>query len=116
MSTARRRANRLAARRAPGGSSGIQAVVARDDAVGREDIAVHGRGDVQETFGRVVRERREELRLTQQAVAEASGLHRNYIGGIERGERNPSLTQIVRLAEGLQMHSGALLERFDAAL
>ncbi|HEU4658939.1 MAG TPA: helix-turn-helix transcriptional regulator [Capillimicrobium sp.] len=77
---------------------------------------MHGRGDVQETFGRVVRERREELRLTQQAVAEASGLHRNYIGGIERGERNPSLTQIVRLAEGLQMHSGALLERFDAAL
>jgi transcriptional regulator with XRE-family HTH domain len=65
-------------------------------------------------FGGVVRHRRTELDLTQQALAEASGLHRNYIGGIERGERNPSLTQVVRLADGLGLTTGELFDRFDA--
>lgn len=69
---------------------------------------------VQAALGAVVRERRHELDLTQQELADASGLHRNYIGGIERGERNPSLTQLVRLAEGLRVRPGQLFDRFDA--
>ena len=64
----------------------------------------------------VVRQRRGELDMTQQQLAELSGLHRNYIGGIERGERNPSLTQIVRLAAGLRLASGELLSRLDSRL
>lgn len=49
----------------------------------------------------LVRNRRYELNLTQEEVAERAGLHVNYIGGIERALRNPSLTTLVALANGL---------------
>jgi transcriptional regulator with XRE-family HTH domain len=90
--------------------------VSRRDTRDREHIDVVMRASVSEAFGAVVRDRRAELHLTQQALADACGLHRNYIGGIERGERNPSLTQIVRLADGLALRSGELLSRLDERL
>jgi transcriptional regulator with XRE-family HTH domain len=53
-----------------------------------------------------------ELRLTaghsQEELAHRSGLHRNYVGGIERGERNPSLQNIVKLASSLEVDVGEL--------
>jgi transcriptional regulator with XRE-family HTH domain len=52
-------------------------------------------------FGRAVRELRKERRLSQEELGHRSGLHRNYIGGIERGELNPSLESIARLAQAL---------------
>lgn len=53
-------------------------------------------------FGRNVRRLREALGLTQEALGAAAGLDRSYVGGVERGERNPSLSTIAQLARALQ--------------
>lgn len=47
-------------------------------------------------FGRRVREVRAERGLSQEALADLAGLHRTYVGGIERGERNPNVERIAK--------------------
>jgi transcriptional regulator with XRE-family HTH domain len=61
-------------------------------------------------FGRVVRRIRTSLGLSQEDLADRASIHRTYIGGIERGERNPTLTMIHRLAEALRVSPNSLLE------
>ncbi len=53
-------------------------------------------------FAAKVRNRRHTLSLTQEQLAERADFHVNYVGGIERAERNPSLTSLVAIAKGLQ--------------
>ena len=53
------------------------------------------------SFGRAVRTRRIALGLSQEELADRAGLHRNYIGGIERGERNVGIKAVYALAAGL---------------
>ena len=48
--------------------------------------------------------------MTQEDLAEVSGLDRSYIGGVERGERNPTLSAILRLASSLQVSPAAFFE------
>ena len=52
-------------------------------------------------FGNAVRKARIAAGLTQEDLADRSGLDRSYIGGVERGERNPTLSVIERIAESL---------------
>lgn len=61
-------------------------------------------------FGRVVRRFRVALGLSQEGLADLANIHRTYIGGIERGERNPTLTMIHRLADALGVPATKLLE------
>ena len=60
------------------------------------------RSDAFVTFGAAVRTRRLRIKLTQEKLAELTGLDPTYISGIERGRRNPSLKNIVKIAEALE--------------
>jgi transcriptional regulator with XRE-family HTH domain len=60
-------------------------------------------------FAKKVRMRRHELRLTQEELAEQAGFHVNFVGGIERANRNPSLTSLIKLAEALRLNPRELL-------
>ena len=61
-------------------------------------------------FGMRVRDLRIERGLSQEDLAEMAGLHRNYVGGVERGERNSGLINIVRLAHALRVSPTDLVE------
>ena len=60
-------------------------------------------GDLQKTVGRNLRAYRMERGLSQEAFAEVLGVHRTYMGGVERGERNLTLKSVERMAEKLEM-------------
>lgn len=60
-------------------------------------------------LGRELRRRRHGLGLTLEALGKASGLSQNYLGGIELGQRDPSLSSMLRIAHGLGSAAGELL-------
>lgn len=65
-------------------------------------------------FGFVIRRRRVQLGLSQEAFADLVGLHRTYIGSVERGERNVSLVNVERIAGGLQLPGSEILKQVEA--
>jgi len=59
----------------------------------REDLALR--------FGELVRRLRLEKGLSQERLAELCGMHRNYVGAVERAERTPSIVAADKLARAL---------------
>ncbi len=57
--------------------------------------------DLTRGFGALVRQLRVEKGMSQERLAELCGLHRNYIGAIERAERTPSIVTAEKLAKAL---------------
>lgn len=66
--------------------------------------------DPKNVLGRAIRKRRVALGLSQEKLAEIAALHWTYIGGIERGERNVSLQNIVKIAAALKTSASDLLK------
>lgn len=64
-------------------------------------------------LGLAVKSRREELKLTQEAVALRADLHQRWISNLENGKRNPSYGSLRRLAAGLDLAASELLQRAE---
>lgn len=58
-------------------------------------------GDLQRSVGHRLRAHRRQRGLSQEAFADVLGIHRTYMGGLERGERNLTLRSVERLAQRL---------------
>ena len=65
-------------------------------------------------LGDTIRAKRRALGFSQDSFADHCGLHRTYMGGIERGERNVSLVNIIKIAHALDLTASKLF--IDAQL
>ncbi len=66
--------------------------------------------DIVVVLGKRIRALRLRTGLSQEKFAARAGLDRTYYAGIERGERNPSVKQLAKIAVALDVHIGALFE------
>lgn len=73
---------------------------------------LNGRMDVTQVFAENIRRLRLAKGISQEALADLAGLHRTYVGAVERGERNITLINANRIAEALGVRlSDCLKER-----
>jgi transcriptional regulator with XRE-family HTH domain len=70
--------------------------------------------DATRVFGERVRARRQELRKSQEQLADDCGLHWSYVGQVERGRRNLSLHNILKIAEALGVDPAVLVQGLRA--
>jgi transcriptional regulator with XRE-family HTH domain len=66
-------------------------------------------------IGLAIRALRKERGISQEDLADAAAVHRTYVGGIERGERNVAFLNLVKLAHALQVSPAELLARYERA-
>lgn len=64
-------------------------------------------------LGQAIRELRRAGDISQEGLADRAGLHRTYVGGIERGERNVSFGNLLKLAHALGARPSELLARYE---
>jgi transcriptional regulator with XRE-family HTH domain len=67
-------------------------------------------GDLQRTIGANLRDYRRARGLSQEAFADMLGVHRTYMGSVERGERNLTLRSVERIAARINAEPLALLQ------
>lgn len=70
-----------------------------------------GGDDLVAAFGRVLRRLRREKGMSQEELGTIADLHRNYIGQLERGEKNPTLVAMASLASALDISTDELVQR-----
>ena len=73
-------------------------------------IVENVQGDLQRIAGANIRAIRKQRGVSQEQLADALGVHRTYMGGVERGERNLTLRSLERLAERMGVDPVTLLQ------
>jgi transcriptional regulator with XRE-family HTH domain len=71
---------------------------------------IEGMEQIHQYLGQNLRQRRKSLKLTQEAFAQRCGLHRTYVGAIERGERNITLSTLASIAAALNVQPQKLIK------
>lgn len=71
------------------------------------------RSQILKALGVLIKQRRIQLKLSQEELGFRANLDRTYISGLERGTRNPSLTTLVTLACGLGISVSELLDSLE---
>lgn len=66
--------------------------------------------DITKKFGQKIRQTRKQQKMSQNELAEKSGLHRTYIGAVERGERNITLINAEKIAQAFSIQLFELLK------
>lgn len=64
-------------------------------------------------LGQAIKDRRDQLSLSQEKLADKCGFDRTYISMLERGKRNPSLLNLMKIAQGLETSVSQLTEAID---
>lgn len=72
--------------------------------------------DLQKTLGKRIRDLRAKKGFSQESFADHCGLHRTYMGGIERGERNLTIQTVLTVARGLGMSISDLFTDIERQL
>jgi transcriptional regulator with XRE-family HTH domain len=67
-------------------------------------------------LGQAIHELRLDAGVSQEELARRASLHRTYIGGIERGERNVSFANLLKIADALSERPSQLLSRYERLL
>jgi transcriptional regulator with XRE-family HTH domain len=67
--------------------------------------------EIRSILSKNIKRLRKEQGYSQEALADVCGMHRTYISGIERGERNPTVTVVAKIAKGLKVQASVLLEK-----
>jgi transcriptional regulator with XRE-family HTH domain len=67
--------------------------------------------NIPRAFGRILKEYRLKAKLSQEALALAAGIDRTFVSLLERGQRQPTLTTLFRLAAVLQVSPATLVAR-----
>lgn len=70
-----------------------------------------GEYTAQKKLGKAIRSIRVDLGYSQEEFAGVCGLHRTYFGAVERGERNVSLQNIIKIATALEVTASRLLQK-----
>ncbi|MGG2085470.1 helix-turn-helix transcriptional regulator [Priestia aryabhattai] len=69
--------------------------------------------NLKQIFGQAVKKYRQEKSISQEKLAEITGLHRTYISEVERGTRNVSLINIIKIAKGLDINSSQIFMEME---
>lgn len=69
-----------------------------------------------EALGEAIKDRREKLAISQEALAASAKVHRNYVGRAERGEVNPTLATLQSLADALDVKLSRLIADYERRL